>query len=463
MYTINELNELLDYINKIKQKEQHKKERGEVFTPSSIIIDNINKLNQIHIKTYKKSIFSEPNFKWLDPAAGIGNFSIIVYKLLMDGLITEIPNKETRRKHILENMLYSIELAPENVFNYNKIFCGDKYKLNICEGDSLNINVINHFKLQDKFDVVIGNPPYNTHGTKHKGNKNTYVYFSKKALTEWLKPSGYLAFIHPPVYRIPNHKIQHTKTNLNELYTSKKILFIKMYSIKETHKLMSVMMNVDFIILQNISNDLIHKTNIIDVEDIEYDMQIKLNDFIPNFGLNIMKKIKDKSQHKNIELKLTSELHAQHTKGSTYKNIHGIKKKGIKICMSDKRHKYYDIPKLIINGIGSYNYVFYDKNGEYGITQSPIGIINPSINTLQFIQSSLFHYIANSTKIIGNNFNIQTSLFLPIIPDDIKIKNVNDLYNYFKFSNDEITKINSFSIPIYKNNHLSCDGKTSLN
>ena len=176
-----------------------------------------------------------------------------------------------------------------------------------------------------------------------------------------------------------------------------------------------------------------------------------------------MEKIRVKYQNANIELKLGSEIHTQHTKGSTYKNIHGIIKNGIKICMSDKKHTFLDIPKLIINGIGSYNYVFYDKKGEYGMSEKSIGIINPSSNTLQFIQSPLFHYIANSTKNIGNNFNIKTSLFLPIIPENIKIKDVNDLYNYFEFSPDEIAKINIFSIPTYKYQQLSCDGKTLLN
>jgi hypothetical protein len=130
--------------------------------------------------------------------------------------------------------------------------------------------------------------------------------------------------------------------------------------------------------------------------------------------------------------------------------------------MSDKKHTFYNKPKLIINGIGSYNYVFYDKKGEYGITQSPIGIINPTENTVQFIQSSLFHYISNSTKIIGNNFNKKTSLFLPIIPDYIAIKHINDLYTYFEFSEDEIVKINQFTIPTYSNAELSWDGKSAL-
>ena len=426
----------------------------------------LDKLDEAYTKEHGKSIYTEDGIKWFDPAVGIGNFPVAVYLKLLEGLKPKIPNEEERRKHILENMIYASELTPKNVFIYKKIFCGDKYKLNIYQGDTMKMDVKKEFKLPsdfDGFDVVMGNPPYNANGTKHQGDKNIYVYFSKIALTSWIKLNRYLLFIHPPVYRIPYHKIQHTQTNLNEIYTSNKILCIKMYSIEETHKLMSVMINVDFVIIKNQTNDLTYKSKIIDTQNIEYEILIKPNDFIPNFGLNIMEKIKKKNSNGNIELKLDSEIHTQKAIGTKYKNIHGIISKGIKICMSDKKHKYFDVPKLIINGIGSYNYVFYDIKGEYGLTQSPVAIINPSKNTLQFIQSALFHYITSSTKIIGNNFNIKTSTFLPIISQDVKINDVNDLYNYFNFTPSEISMINKFSIPIYKTQYLSCDGKTLLN
>lgn len=465
-YTINEPDKLLEFIiGELKPKDKEKQEYGEVYTPLSVVTEMLDKLDEAYVKQYKKSIFTEYGFKWFDPAVGIGNFPIIVYQRLMKGLKKIIPDEEERRKHILENMIYSAELTSKNVFIYKKIFCSDKYNLNIYEGDSLKMDVKNVFKLTngfDGFDVVMGNPPYNAQGIKHKGDKNIYVYFSVKALDNWLKPNRYLVYIHPPVYRIPYHKIQSTRTNLNEIYTTKQILCIKMYSIEETKALMSVMINTDFIILQNTPNKLMRKSKIIDVNGIEYKIQIKPNEFIPNFGLEIMEKLKRKNIHGNIELKLNSEMHAQKTRGTKYKNIHGIISKGVKICMSDKKHTFYDSPKLIINGIGSHNRVLYDKKGEYGITQSPIGIINPSANTLQFVQSPLFHYIANSTKMIGNNFNIKSPLFMPIIPDDIKINDVNDLYNYFGFSVDEINQINSFSIPKYNNTELSCDGKTLL-
>ena len=71
------------------------------------------------------------NLEWFDPAVGIGNFPIIVYLRLNTGLATQIPDAEKRRKHILEKMIYASELTPKNVFIYKKIFCGDKYKLNM--------------------------------------------------------------------------------------------------------------------------------------------------------------------------------------------------------------------------------------------------------------------------------------------------------------------------------------------
>jgi len=148
-------------------------------------------------------------------------------------------------------------------------------------------------------------------------------------------------------------------------------------------------------------------------------------------------------------------MHAQITSGDEYKNIHGIKRKGIKICFSSLPHSLQTKRKLIINGIGSYNYVFYDERGEYGFTQSPVAIIEPSPNTLQLIQSKLFHYIADATKIIGNNFNIQTSLFLPMIDEKkININNQLELYQYFNFSNEEIEEVEKYSIPQYNINEI---------
>ena len=459
---IDEQSKLYEYINsKLKPNIEKKTRYGEVLTPLYMVDDMLTNLDDAYKKEYNKSIFSEPFLKWFDPALGIGNFLIILYYRLMDGLKYIITDTEKRKKHILENMLYASEILESNILLYKKIFNLNKYNLNIHYGDTLKMDINKTFGISH-FDIVLGNPPYNIDGIKHKGQKNIYVFFAVMALTHWLKPNGYLLFLHPPVYRIPNHKIQHTKINLNQLLTQKKIETIKMYDISTIYKLMNVMINADFIIIKNTNNDLISKTKIIDTTGVCYYMSIKPNDFIVNFGLNIMEKIKTKCTNGTINLILNSEMHAQNiileeSNSSLYKNIHGITKKGIKIIMSNKKHTYYNTPKLIINGIGSYNYVFHDVNGEYGITQSPIAIINPDSNTIKLIQSPLFHYIVNSTKVIGNNFNIKTSMFLPLIDSSLKIENDSDLYDFFEFNEDEIKTINKYSIPIYKRQEVVKD------
>jgi hypothetical protein len=90
-----ELLELIDSCLKPKQKE--KQENGEVFTPMCFVFEMLDNLDTHYIKEYKRSIFTEQNFKWFDPASGMGNFPIAVYLKLMEGLKIQIPNDEDRK------------------------------------------------------------------------------------------------------------------------------------------------------------------------------------------------------------------------------------------------------------------------------------------------------------------------------------------------------------------------------
>ena len=131
------------------------------------------------------------------------------------------------------------------------------------------------------------------------------------------------------------------------------------------------MMNVDYIIIKNTNNpnilansmENIYETTITDIKGETHKLKIIPHMFIPNFGISILKKLQQiTTKNGNINIILTSEKHAQIIKGGTqYKNVHGITSKGIKICYSDKPHSLHNKRKLIINGIGSYNYVLYDK------------------------------------------------------------------------------------------------------
>ena len=99
--SISNPNYLFNYLNNFVQNEQNKKQFGEVFTPMSLVDDMLSKL-PIHVWT-------DPDLKWLDPCVGMGNFMIAVYLRLIKSL-TIIKDIDRRKKHILENMLYMIEL-----------------------------------------------------------------------------------------------------------------------------------------------------------------------------------------------------------------------------------------------------------------------------------------------------------------------------------------------------------------
>ena len=88
--------------NYLDVRKEEKERFGEVFTPTSLIEELLDKL--------PKSVWKNKNYKWLEPACGIGNFPMIVYKRLMNGLKDEIKSESARSKHIIENMLYMIEL-----------------------------------------------------------------------------------------------------------------------------------------------------------------------------------------------------------------------------------------------------------------------------------------------------------------------------------------------------------------
>jgi len=117
-------------------------------------------------------VWRNPNTKWLDPANGIGNFPVVAFYMLDYQLGKHGPsefkgdkNKDKRRKHIVENMLYMIELNKGNVNTSRKIF------QKIVPGVEANICCANTLSLDDpklksnfgvtSFDVIMGNPPFN--------------------------------------------------------------------------------------------------------------------------------------------------------------------------------------------------------------------------------------------------------------------------------------------------------------
>jgi len=186
---------------------QYVKKYGEVFTPPSLIYEMLD--------TIPKEVWSNPNLKWLEPSCGVGNIMIYVFQRLYKGLKNHHAFKDaTKRKHhILQSMLYMIEINEKNTTILKQIF--GKHA-NIYNGDFLDVSKwMKHFGFVSAstihtttiptFDIIIGNPPFQMKQTNEirkggYGKKKLWPTFVELSL-EILKQNGYLVYIHPPSWR----------------------------------------------------------------------------------------------------------------------------------------------------------------------------------------------------------------------------------------------------------------------
>ena len=168
-------------------KNLEKAKYGEVFTPSALIKKMLDK--------FPATSWSNPDSKWLDPCCGTGNFLIHVYQRLMSGLKTEFPNEDKRSAHIIENMLYMVELNEKNYDICRKLFGS---KANIVCSDFLADKQFFGENILEAFNYIVGNPPFQEDNTVNGsgGKSKLYERIFSKSIT-LLKDNGYLSFLVP--------------------------------------------------------------------------------------------------------------------------------------------------------------------------------------------------------------------------------------------------------------------------
>ncbi|MFW6243498.1 MAG: Eco57I restriction-modification methylase domain-containing protein, partial [bacterium] len=282
---IDEVIKLID--SYIGVSESEKKLLGEVFTPFELIDEMLD--------TLPEEVWSNPNLKWLDPANGIGNFPIMVVKRLLDGLVDFEPDYDKRYKKIMENMIYVCDINPKNMFIFNNLFNpNEDIKLNSHRGSFLEEPfdiIMKDVWGVEKFDIVMGNPPYNL-GQNAKGKRGggdtLWDKFVIKSLNFSLKENGYLVFVHPTLWRKPQ-SLRSSSRKVNELMMKKQIHYLEMHDSSDGMKIFNAGTRYDFYLLENC---LIYKDTLINGEDRKnIEINLKNYNFIPNYNIELFDKI----------------------------------------------------------------------------------------------------------------------------------------------------------------------------
>lgn len=382
---IEEIREYLITHTSIRKKE--KGEHGEVFTPPDIINEMLD--------TLPDKLWSDPDKIWLDPACGLGNFAAEIVPRLFSGLAKKIPDKKDRIEHILGKMIYMYDINVLSIKKTIDLFSGLSKNINIYQANFLEEN-----NTLPRPDIIVGNPPYNAGGTRMVGTKRIHIGFTEKAL-ELLKNGGWLLFICPPNYREAGSK-------MNRIFQEGPagcFKYIRIMGPDEALKRFSIQSRIDIFLYQvGVSKC---KTEFIDEYGTKGHFLLDLDHHIPNFGLSIFEKMRYQGNYpvdafRNSEASTAFCLKSKLSKAGKYPIIHLITAKGRKIYRRLEPHSTQNTPKLFINGLGL-PYVFYDKKGEYGPSQSPIVVLNPSKQLVKFCESSFFQFIAWALRITGNN------------------------------------------------------------
>lgn len=451
-----ELLELIDSCLKPKQKE--KQENGEVFTPMELVFEMLDNLDKHYIKENGKSIFTEKEFKWGDiVGCGMGNFSVAVYLRLMEGLKQEIPNDEERKKHILENMIYMAELNKKNVFICREIFdINNSYRLNLYEGDALELDPDVEWGVE-KFDVILGNPPFNkggiwSHTKKMIGDKREVIWikFVEKSLG-LLKPNGYLAFIHPLYWLKKSHSLH------NEMI-DRHIIWLKLWDNIKSLATINGKIPISLYVLQNCKNTNKFKTEIIsevqskklkttsvDYLDKTYSIPLayhsifnKLIIFIESRKLQLQYSTKT-IKSSGVKFRLPSSYTLEDMLAIDTYTI----KEGILVKKTTERHPDADKQKLIISNKSSFNGAFIDE-GKLSLTGcNKYYILGDNLKLiLKLLSFKISDIISHFTKYTQDFLDKEAFKYIP----DIRKLGINDItedefYKLIGLTRQEINQI----------------------
>jgi Eco57I restriction-modification methylase len=441
----------------LKPKEFERQENGEVFTPPSLINEKFDKLTEAY-----PEVWSNPNLKFLDPANGIGNYPALAYGRLMVGLESVFPDAVDRKKHILENMLYMCELEPKNVEVCRKLFDeNSEYKLNLFQGSFFDLDPLKEWGVE-RFDIIMGNPPYNSGGIRSSTGKK--LTKGKKTETIWpkfvdislnmLKEGGYLVFVHPLSWLKTSHS-QHDRL------LEKHIVWMMLWDNIKSLSTLNGKIPVSSYILHNVNNT----GNTTSIKSIIQSKQLKTESSVflkkeysvPLAFHGIFEKIIKKIEA-DPSLKLQVETSTVKAEGKSFKlpetysgdDALGIDTYRLKDGYFVKKmkivHKDTASPKLIIANKSSFKGVMID-DGKMGLVGNhKFYVTGDDLDILKlFFETNLASVIAHYTK-YGQDF-LDKDAFT-YIPDVRKISEeelpeITDecLNKYFDFTDEEIAMI----------------------
>lgn len=348
---------------------EEKQKNAEVPTPVVLVDEMLEAV---------PTTFWEAPRRVFEPCCGKGNFVLGIFERFYAGLAIAYPHPVERCRVIMQDCLYYADLTALNVFITTELLkchieskCGEvpKYEFYSHVGSSIKmkdqneLDIKKEWNIDDGFDAVIGNPPYNSNGTIGTGN-TIWQHFTKNALLKWLKVDGYLVYVHPPGWRKPESD-KSKNSGLFDLMTKKnQMIYLEIHGITDGLKVFKCGTQYDWYIIKR--GETTKNTIVIDEDGKREEINMLEWNWLPKSNFNEIRKIL-----------------AIHPKERTCdiiysRNNYGSDKKWVQKTQTDV-YKYPLIHSTLKNNITRYYYTNNNTKGGFGISKVIFG--DSGINT----------------------------------------------------------------------------------
>jgi hypothetical protein len=432
-----ELSNLIDKY--LIPQELEKKSNAEISTPFKLRQNMLDSMSTTFWKS-KKRVF--------EPCSGKGGFLIDIIDRFMIGLEELVPDENERYRIIVEECLYFSDINPTNIFICKLLVDpNNKYKLNYNEGNTIKLNIKNKWNI-NKFDAVIGNPPYNEDPENSKDPHMKPIY--QDWIYKFTKLSTLLLFITPSKWFTSQDKLL---VELRNYMKNLKIEFIKHFPNDDVFRNVKVKGGVSYYLI-NESFDGITKFNDKEIDINKYDIILE-----PKYYklVNIMNEY-FKNSLSNIYCSQGTFLNSKTEKELT------CKKKGI-LCYVSKNK---GLKKYILNNKVKKDYNYWKVITPAAAFKGPSGfsdiylLNNKEIHSRSYISfkindkkeaKSLYSYmhcklpqlLLSLRKQTHNLCNSNVFKWIPYIPLDREWNN-KKLYKYFKLDKEIINFIENIEL-----------------
>jgi type I restriction-modification system DNA methylase subunit len=236
-----------------------------------------------------------------------------------------------------------------------------------------------------KFDVIVGNPPYQEQGEgRERGQNNNSIWpeFVEKSF-DLCKNGGYVCLIHPSGWR----NLNRTLKDIQILLRSKDIKYLEMHNSFDGVETFGVQTSYDWYVAHNIATT--SKTTLRGQDGKIIEMDISKMPFIPNGMIEEIVSLFAKDDEEKCNL-LYDASGYHHTKkwmqkeeniAHKYPCVYTTEKSGKINCWysSTRDNGHFGVPKVFWSN-GSASSVHVDTNGKYALTQFAYAIVDSPDN-----------------------------------------------------------------------------------